>query len=79
MERGTLYQLRNLIDRRNVGTTVKSDVNAAEDFLETIVTGYIITAVMAHLNMTSLEDAPDPSIVSSHVWTDDTVRAQTLQ
>ena len=79
MEWGTLYQLRNLIDRRNVSTTVKSDVNAAEDFLETIVTGYIITAVMAHLNMTSLEDAPDPSIVSSRVWTDDTVRAQTLQ
>ncbi len=59
MERGTLYQLRNLIDRRNVTTKVKSEVNAAEDFLETVVVGYVISAVMVYLNMASLEDVPD--------------------
>ncbi len=48
MERGTLYQLWNLIDRRNVTTNVKSDINAVEDFLETVVEGYIVAAVMKY-------------------------------
>ncbi len=49
MERGTLYQLRNLINRRNVKKLPKSDVNASEDFLEVVVTGYILVAVMSYL------------------------------
>lgn len=37
MERGTLYQLRNLINRRNVIKKVKSDMNACEDFLSLLL------------------------------------------
>ena len=32
MDHCTLYQLRDLINRRNVVTEVKKDVNACEDF-----------------------------------------------
>ena len=39
MERGTLYQLRNLINQRNV-KKVKSDVNANEDFFTLVVTAH---------------------------------------
>ena len=46
MEMDTLYQLRNLLSRRNVTTQPKSDINANEDFLELVVTGYILTAVL---------------------------------
>ena len=80
MERGTLYQIRNLINRRNVTSKPKSDVNAAEDFLEIVVVGYIIAAIMAYLSMTSLEDVPDPNIVAEDIWwQDDMVRASLLQ
>ena len=49
MERGTLYQLRNLTNRGNVTKQVKSDVNFNEDFLELCSTGYILVSVMTKL------------------------------
>ena len=54
MERGALYQLRNLINRRNVKKEVKSDVNATEDFIEIVVTGYITSAVLFYLGISIL-------------------------
>ena len=52
MERGTLYLLRNLINRRNVTTEVKSNVNANEDFLEVVVTGHVIVTAMCEILLT---------------------------
>lgn len=79
MERGTLFQLRNLINRRNVTSKPKSDVNATEDFFELVVTGYIIAAAMSHLKMQSQEGIPDSSIVPEDTWMqDDAVRAKIL-
>ena len=78
MEMGTLYQLRNLLSRRNVTTQPKSDVNANEDFLELVVTGYILTAVLIRLGMSNVHDMP-PSVVSPDIWMeDDSVRQSTL-
>ena len=68
MERGTLYQLRNLINRRNVKKRVKSDVNATEDFIEIVVTGYIISAVLSYLGMSCINDVPSDSILSPALW-----------
>jgi len=80
MERGTLYQLRNLINRRNVLTKPKADVNAAEDFLEIVVIGYVISAVITYLKMASFDDIPDHCIVPEDVWMeDDSMRAAILQ
>ena len=68
MERGTLYQLRNLINRRNVVASSKDDMNSCEEFLELVVTGYIIVAVLDFLAMSSLSDSPLPSLIPSDAW-----------
>ena len=58
MDGGTLYQLRNLINRRNVVSDPSDDVNACEDFLELIVIAHILCAIMAVLGMETLDDNP---------------------
>ena len=79
MERGTLYQLRNLINRRNVKKEVKSDVNATGDFIEMVVTGYIISAILSYLGMSCINDVPSDSILSPALWMeDDSVRKSAL-
>ena len=40
----TLYQLRNLINRRNVPKDLKEDVNATEDFLQLVTDAHIVAA-----------------------------------
>ena len=58
MQRGTLFQLRNLLNRRNVKKSCKDAVDPCEDFLETVVTVYILEAVMDILGMSTTEDDP---------------------
>ena len=58
----------------------KDNVNAAEDFLDIVTTGHILTAVMTYLEMTSLDDTPSEAIVSREVWMeDDNVRRKILE
>ena len=81
MERGTLYQLRNLINRRSVVKKVKSDVNACEDFLELVVTGYIVACAMEVLDMSALNEVPSSAVIDSpeDAWRkDDTERKSIL-
>lgn len=56
MERGTLYQLHNLINGRNVVKKVKKDMNACEDFFELTVTGYVIACAMELLSMSAVDE-----------------------
>lgn len=82
MERGTLYQLRNLINRRNVVKKVKSDVNANEAFFELVVTGHIITCAMEILGMSSIDEVPSSGVIQSpeEVWLkDDSERKAILE
>ena len=46
MDGGTMYQLRNLINRRNVVTDPKKDLNACEDLFELITKAHIIAVAM---------------------------------
>lgn len=79
MDRGTLYQLRNLINRRNVTAHPKCNVDATEDFFELVVDAYVVASVMSSLKMTTLQDCPDPSVISEDTWwQDDQVRAKVL-
>ena len=71
MEKGTLYQIRNLIDRRNITKHPKSDVNAAEDFLEVVIISHILTAVMTYLGMNSLDEMPSTEFLSQDIWMSD--------
>lgn len=75
---GTMFQIRNLINRRNVTRKPKGDVNASEDFLEVVVIGYILAAVMSYLGMSSFDDLPLPSIVSHSVWMEEDVERRAV-
>ena len=65
MEQGTLYQLRNLINRRSVVKKVKSDVNACEDFLESVLTGHIISCAMEVLDMSAVDEILSATAIDS--------------
>lgn len=81
MEKGTLFNLRNLINRRNVVKKCKQNVNATEDFLEVVVVGYVVSAVLEYLKMSSIDDLPSRDIIPDveMVWTeDDSKRSQIL-
>ena len=48
----------DLIDRRNVKKTPKSDVNASEDFLEVVVVVYILAAALACRHLMTCQHSP---------------------
>lgn len=79
MQRGTLYHLRNLINRRNVTRKCKNSMNACKDFFETTVKGHVISCVMHLLGMSDVGGIPTQFITSNDVWMlDDTERRQIL-
>ena len=57
-EFGTLYHLRNLINRRNITKKPDTNVAASEDFLTTVVEGHIVAAAMEILGMSSPDSRP---------------------
>ena len=80
LERGTLYHLRNVLNRRNVSTTVKKNVNAWEDFLHLTTTAHVLEAAMQYMGMGSLKDMPSNDIVSHCVWMEsDDIRKNKLE
>ena len=58
---GTLYQLRNLIGRKNVVKTPKSSFTACEDFFLLVVEAHIVSAVLKCFEMSSIDDTPSKS------------------
>ena len=67
----TKGQLRNLINRKKVTKQPKSDVNAADDFVEVVTISHVLTAVMTYLGMSSLTDVPSHSSVPQDLWMED--------
>ncbi len=69
-EHGTLYQLRNLVNRSNVVVDPVKAFNACDDFLKLVVTCHILTASMEVLGMKSLGDTPSEVAMSNpqNVW-----------
>ena len=63
LEGGTLQQLRNLINRRNIGvaTNVSGHVNEVQDFLELVVHCHINACAMHHFSMNNIDDVPHTS------------------
>ena len=68
-DHGTLYQLRNLLHRRNVGKEPKQDFNAHDDFFSLIVQCHILSASMEVLGMDYLDDNPSEELIPSDVHT----------
>ena len=55
----TLQHLRNLINRRNVISVPKKDVNANEDFFLLVVQCHIVGAAMKLFNIETVDSIPD--------------------
>lgn len=62
---GTLLQLKHVLNRTNLPSKPKSDLNVCEDFLEVVTVAHIIAVYMEVLGMQSIDDEPDPTIVPS--------------
>ena len=67
-EHGTLYQLRNLTDRRNVVKKPKADFNACDDFFQLVVICHVLAAAMEVLRMNSITDTPDEALIPADTW-----------
>jgi len=61
-EHGTLYQLRNKLNRTNVVKDPKNDFNACDDFFDVVISGHIIAAVLVSLKMKSTSDTPSDDV-----------------
>ena len=59
MEGGTLLQLRNLVNQRNISGDISGKFNAAIDFFELVVTAHVLAAAMHYFGLNSLERKPD--------------------
>lgn len=57
-EKGTLYQLRNLLNRTNVLVDPSKDFNACDDFFQQIICSHIVAAALEKLKMNSIDDTP---------------------
>ena len=58
-EKGTLLQLKQLINQTNVPREPQNDANASEDFLEVVFIAHTIAAVLSLFGMTTVSDKPD--------------------
>ena len=57
-EGGTLLQLKNIINRRNIGKDISGKVNEVEDFLELVINCHLIAAALHFFSMESVSDTP---------------------
>lgn len=60
-EAGTLYQLRNTINRRNVVKNVSADYHAVGSFIDLVTSAHVIAAALKAFGMSNIED-PCPKI-----------------
>ena len=65
----TLYQIRNLIQRRNVGKEPKKDFNAHDSFFNLVTTSHILASAIEVLGMDNLDDTPCELLVPKDVLT----------
>ena len=71
-DRGTLVQLRNLINRRNVANDVSGRFNASIDFFELVTKCHIVAAVMDFFGMNAPQDEPTTNTLPQDIllWPD---------
>ena len=62
VDAGTLYQLRNLLQRRSVTKKIKCDPTAGEDFFLCVVDAHIVLAAMNIFGMLNIEDKPSTNL-----------------
>ncbi len=77
-DHGSMFQLCNLVNRSNVKSVPKDNVNACEDFFCLLVTSHILVVAMELLGMESLDDEPNQEIVQPDVWMCDREERQSV-
>ena len=60
-------QLKNIINRRNIGKDINGRVNEAEDFLELVINCHLISAAMHYFSMESVSDTPHSNGFDSQI------------
>ena len=65
---GTLYQIKNLVNRRNVKADPSKNVNASEDFFLMVVHTHIIAAAMHELSTDSVDENPTAMGLTDELW-----------
>ena len=68
--KGTLCQLRNVINRRNVSASADKDFHACDDFFNLVTRAHIIAASMKFFEMKSVNDVPKHSLITESLWTE---------
>ena len=68
-DHGTLYQLRNRLNRTNVKDP-KTDYNACDDFFILVISCHIVAATLAMLRMESVNDTPSADAIHNphNLW-----------
>ena len=71
-EMGTLYQLKNTINRTNVPSDPKDNLNACEDFLGVVLEAHIVAAAKTILLSTQYGSVSDlaASVVNNYLRID---------
>ena len=64
---GTLLQLRNMVNRRNIAANMSGRFNAAIDFLQLVTNCHIVAATMHHFGMRTPSDNPTCNILPSQI------------
>ena len=69
-EHGTLYQLRNVINRRNVVKKPIDNFNACDDFFMTVVISHILVVAIKYLKLKSLLEIPSDDVIpdAENLW-----------
>ena len=65
---GTIFQLRNIINRKNISKKPKKDVNSHEDFFHLVVDAHVLAAAMEFLGMEDLDEEPNAEVFPPGVW-----------
>ncbi len=73
LDKGSMCQLRNLIDRRNVSANSESDYNACDDFLVLVIECHIIASAMEYLKMEATTSQPSHHMMTEELWMEDDV------
>ena len=68
MEKGTLYQLRNSINRRNVTASAENDFNACDDYFVLVVRCHVLAAAMQYLKMKETTELPIHAALTEELW-----------
>lgn len=71
---GTLYQLRNIINRRDVVKQPSKNMNACEGFLDVVVEAHIVSAAMTVFGMQTVDDKPDETLFPNNFSKLDTMQ-----